>query len=263
MCQEIEQQQFFHSHKTKGGFYMKKFLSFLLSLVMICAISVPAFAADIEPMATTVGTVTVFSSNDGGSSSWNTSGHAFIAFKNTSSSSIRVGGLNVGAGHEITFGTWGNKDGHTGIWYNLESYFANNQGAYGNRVSLSMNVTQSDIDTINNIISNNDTWSLTNNCSSFAVKVWNSISSKTLSAGIPNTPTSLMSSIKSKSGYQTGRSIGNTTPIGYMKNGSFVSVTMSASALAADSAPAIADTTLGNAEFITPINMNPNSCEID
>ena len=75
---------------------------------------------------------------------------------------------------------------HTGIWYNLESYFANNASAYGNRVSLSMSVTQSNIDTINDIISKNDKWSLTNNCSSFAVKVWNSVSSKTLSAGIPN-----------------------------------------------------------------------------
>ena len=229
---------------------MKKFLSVIISVVMIFMLSVPAYATDIEPMATTVGTVTVFASNDGGDSSWNTSGHAFIAFK------IRVGGLNVGSGHEITLGTWGNKNGHVGIWYNLESYLVNNGGAYGNRVSLSMNVTQSNIDTINSIISSNDAWSLTN-------KVWNSISSQTLSAGIPNTPTSLMSSIKSKSGYQTGRSIGNTTPIGYVENGSFVSVAVSAMALAADSAPAIADTTLGTAEFLTPINMNPNSCEID
>lgn len=242
---------------------MKKFLSVIISVVMIFMLSVPAYATDIEPMATTVGTVTVFASNDGGDSSWNTSGHAFIAFKNTSSSSIRVGGLNVGSGHEITLGTWGNKNGHVGIWYNLESYLVNNGGAYGNRVSLSMNVTQSNINTINDIISNNDAWSLTNNCSSFAVKVWNSISSQTLSAGIPNTPTSLMSSIKSKSGYQTGRSIGNTTPIGYVENGSFVPVAVSAMALATDSAPAIADTTLGTAEFLTPINMNPNSCEID
>lgn len=168
--------------------------------------------------------------------------------------------MNVGSGHEITIGTWGNKSQHQGIWYNLESYFVNNNSAYGNRVSLSMSVTQSDIDTINSIISNNDKWSLTNNCSSFAVKVWNSVSSTTLSAGSPNTPTSLMSSIKSKSGYQTGRSIGNTTPIGYVSNGSFVTVTMTSAAnLSKTNDTAIMNTTTDNAEFITPIDMNPYS----
>jgi hypothetical protein len=122
-----------------------------------------------------------------------------------------------------------------------------------------MSVTQSNIDTINDIISKNDKWSLTNNCSSFAVKVWNSVSSKTLSAGIPNTPTSLMSSIKSKSGYQTGRSIGNTTPIGYVSNGSFVTVTMNKANASKTDAVSIVNTTIGNAEFITPIDMNPYS----
>ena len=142
--------------------HFKKLVSLVLSLIMVVGMSVTTFAAEVQPAATTVGTLTIFSSNDGGSSSWDTSGHAFIAFKNSSSSSIRVGGLNVGAGHEITFGTWGNKSQHTGIWYNLESYFANNASAYGNRVSLSMSVTQSNIDTINDIISKNDKWSLTN-----------------------------------------------------------------------------------------------------
>lgn len=239
--------------------HFKKLVSLVLSLIMVVGMSVTTFAAEVQPAATTVGTLTIFSSNDGGSSSWDTSSHAFIAFKNSSSSSIRVGGLNVGAGHEITFGTWGNKSQHTGIWYNLESYFANNASAYGNRVSLSMSVTQSNIDTINDIISKNDKWSLTNNCSSFAVKVWNSVSSKTLSAGIPNTPTSLMSSIKSKSGYQTGRSIGNTTPIGYVSNGSFVTVTMNKANASKTDAVSIVNTTIGNAEFITPIDMNPYS----
>lgn len=240
--------------------HFKKLVSLALSAIMVVGMSIPAFAAEVQPAATTVGTLTIFSSNDGGSSSWDTSGHAFISFKNSSSSSVTVGGLNVGSGHEITFGTWGNQPQHTGIWYNLESYFANNAGAYGNRVSLSMSVTQNDINTVNSIISKNDKWALTNNCSSFAVKVWNGVSSTKLSAGTPDTPTSLMSSIKSKSGYQTGRSIGNTTPIGYVSNGKFVSVTMSKAAnISKINEASTMNTTIGNAEFITPINMNPYS----
>lgn len=238
---------------------VKKFFALFMIICMILSCSATAFAA--EPKATTVGTVTIFASNDGGSSSLNTSGHAFIAFKNTSTSSITVGGLSVGAGHEITFGTWGNQSNHVGIWYNLESYFVNNKSAYTNRVSLSKDVTQADVDTINSLISKNDTWSALNNCSSFATKIWNSISSTTLSAGTPNTPTSLMSNIKSKSGYQTKRAIGNTTPIGYVSNGSFVSVTVTAAAFSANSN--VMNTTIEPVQFAVPINLNPNSGEFD
>ncbi len=237
--------------------FTRKSLAVILAVCMVICYSVTAFAD--EARASTVGTLTIFSSNDGGNSSWNTSGHAFISFKNTSSSSIKFGGLNVGAGHEITIGTWGNKSNHVGIWYNLESYFVNNQNAYSNRVSLSMDVTQANINTINNLISKNDTWTALNNCSSFAVKIWNAVSSKTLSSGIPNTPTSLMSSIKSKSGYETGRAIGSTTPIGYVSNGSFVSVTMATNAFNVNAMTNVISTMEGPAVFITPINMNPNS----
>ena len=86
-------------------------------------------------------------------------------------------------------------NGHNGLWYNLESYFAN-QGAYDGRVSLSEEITQSELDTLNGIINSNDKWSLFNNCSSFAAKTWNSVSGTSLSAGWINTPSNLKKSIK-------------------------------------------------------------------
>ncbi|MCI6676417.1 MAG: hypothetical protein MSG78_05900 [Clostridiales bacterium] len=92
--------------------FTKKLLSVMLALCLVLCCSIPAFAAET---ATTVGTLTIFASNDGGSSSWNTSGHAFLAFKNTSSGSITIGGLTVEADEEITFGTWGNQSAHKGI----------------------------------------------------------------------------------------------------------------------------------------------------
>lgn len=153
----------------------------------------------------------------------------------------------------------GNQDAHNGIWYNLESYFVHNLSAYSNRVSLSMSVSLDDIDDINTLVSSNDTWSLTNNCSSFATKIWNQISSTDVSAGVINTPTSLMNSIKSKTGYQTNRSIGNTTPIGYVGNNGFVSVSMSTTRSLYENV--IPNTEEENAIIITPININPNSME--
>lgn len=233
-------------------------LIFIICIVFSCSVATLA----IEPRESTVGVLTIFASNDGGSSSLNTSGHAFLAFKNTSSSSVTVGGLSVGSGHEITFGTWGNKSNHLGIWYNLESYFANNQGAYTNRVSLSMSVTQDDIDKINTLIANNDTWSALNNCSTFAAKIWNAASSKTLSAGTPNTPTALMASIESKGAYEIRRIVMDTIPIGYVNNGSFVTVTMTTSALSLPVSADIACTEEGTAVFVVPVDMNPSSGEI-
>ena len=49
------------------------------------------------------------------------------------------------------------------------------------------------------------TWTALSNCSTFATKVWNSVCSTTVSAGVPNTPTATVQSIKSYSNlYSTG-----------------------------------------------------------
>lgn len=203
---------------------------------------------------TTVGILTIFAANDGSSSSWSTSGHAFFSFKNTSYCPVTVGGLTVLVDEEITFGTWGNQSAHKGIWYNLEPYLINNYEAYGNRVSLSINITQEDIDRINDLIADNDTWAALNNCSSFATRIWNEISTITLSAGTPNTPTALMSSIKSKTEYENVRTVQYNTNIGYVSDGLFVPVTVTTSALnytdIARNMPV---------KFIVPINLNANS----
>ncbi|MBQ6706874.1 MAG: hypothetical protein IJN07_05155 [Clostridia bacterium] len=218
-----------------------------------------AFYSYRSGTTTIIGTLSIFAANDGSTSSWSISGHAFLTFKNTSCSPITVGGLTVWVDNEITIGTWGNKEPHDGIWYNLESYIINTYGSYENRVSLSIDITQNDVDLINAVIANNDTWSETNNCSSFATKVWNEVSSIALSAGTPNTPTSLMLSIKSKAGYETARSVQNNTNIGYMSNGEFVAATVNTWAFSAGMTAA-----RNNAvEFIVPINLNPNSSDME
>lgn len=224
-----------------------------MCLVLCCLASSLAVEA-----ATNVGTLTVFAYNDGGSSSWNTSGHAFLAFENTSNSKVTIGGLTVKSGEGITFGTWGNQSAHNGIWYNLESYFINVLSESTNHVSLSTSVTSDDVSSINTIIAENDKWGLFNNCSSFAVKVWNEVSSTTLSAGFPNTPTSLMSDIKSNSDYKTGRTVPKNNNIGYVDNGEFVPVTVTTYGLSRNTVVAEDDVV-----FTVDINFNPNSCNTE
>lgn len=46
-------------------------------------------------------------------------------------------------------------------------------------------------------------------------------------AGFVAQPVTLYNNIKSKSGHQVNRSIMNITPVGYVSNGSFTSITLS------------------------------------
>ena len=59
----------------------------------------------------------------------NFNGHAFITIENLNSNTIKAGKMDVNAYETVSLGTWGNKSQHKGLWYNLESYFAN-KGEY-------------------------------------------------------------------------------------------------------------------------------------
>lgn len=76
-------------------------------------------------------------------------------------------------------------------------------------MSVSADLTATDLKTMNSTINSNDSWGLLSNCSTFASKVWNSVSSTKVSAGTVNTPSNLAKSIKSKfsNTYLTDRSI--------------------------------------------------------
>jgi hypothetical protein len=211
---------------------MKKIVSVLLLAIMLLTASFPSFAATqsvvtipasqiihtSKPVAeasnqprlltatSNVAELTIYATNDGSSSS-STSGHGWVTIKNIGTANITIGQLSaIKPNLLISVGTWGNETEHNGLWYNLECFY-NKQLAY-KTVSLSMQLTAAQLSTVNSIIVNNDAWAPLNNCSSFATKLWNSVSSTSLSAGIPNTPTALIASIKSKAGYKTNSAFG-------------------------------------------------------
>ena len=102
--------------------------------------------------------------------------HSFITIKNISSSNINVGCFSgIAPNNTMSLGTWGNKAEHKGIWYNLESYYISKKSAYTGRISIGWALTQTELNTLNAFIKNNDTWSVTSNCSVFAYKAWNSV----------------------------------------------------------------------------------------
>lgn len=158
------------------------------------------------------------------SSFLNFNGHAFITIENLNANSIKAGKMTAYAYETVSLSTWGNKSQHNGLWYNLESYFAN-KGEYDGRVSLSRYTTSSELETLNSYINSHDSWSAFTNCSSFATGAWNTISSTKLSAGWINTPSNLKGSIK-KNSYSINRAIGYNSNVGYYTGDTFNYVNM-------------------------------------
>lgn len=103
------------------------------------------------------------------------------------------------------------------MWYNVESYIANHSYYYLGRVSLSMQVTRSQVAVLNNIIDQYDYWSLRINCASFAEAAWNAVSADNVDAGSPDNPGDLSESIMSYDYYEEMRPIVYNSTIGYVE----------------------------------------------
>lgn len=209
--------------------HLQKLISLLLALTVACGCFITASAATAAETESYVGILTIhsakrFSETQGSgssSSSSSDSGHAFLSFKNTYSDPIGIGGLIVGRGCEITFGTW-DLSVHRGVWYNLESYWINHANKMPNRISVSMKVTMSQVNVINFIIDMwGNYWNLIENCSSFAASVWNNVSKivsgPEISVGAIPTPQGLYNSIKKMDGYQINQCVPDAKPCGYVK----------------------------------------------
>ena len=163
---------------------------------------------------------------NGGSSSINifNQGHAWLVVDNISDSSIVVGRMTIPAGGTVSIGTFGPLYGRSGLWYNLEGYRYLYEGDFNGRVSLTKSITSSELSTMNvKINSYNDTWNILDNCSSFAKNVYNTVSLNNLTADTPNTPGGLKNSIKNFA-YQTNRSFGYNSNVGYYNGLTFVPV---------------------------------------
>lgn len=160
----------------------------------------------VETSSTSVASLRIFA--DKTSSTLGSSGlgidvgtHAWLTVTNISNKDITVGKFIIKPGKTMALGTWGNKSEHKGLWYNLESYYVSKYDAYDNRVSLRVDLDQSWLDDLNTHMVGYDKWSVTNNCSSFAVSSWNLVCSDQLSAGVINTPKNLAGSIAKNSNH--------------------------------------------------------------
>lgn len=124
--------------------------------------------------------------------------HSWLMFENISSSNITVGGLTIAPNKTITVGTWGNQP-HLGVYYNLEAYYIMQYNKYSKRWSVSRDVTNTQLALMSRTIKDNDSWSLYDNCSSFATTVF-SWSGQNISCGIIPTPKTTAISIRNEGG---------------------------------------------------------------
>lgn len=218
---------------------IRRFTATALVLTLFVILCTPVMASEFTGNAADspfVGILTLYSST-GSSSSFVGSGlgHAFLSFKNTSAVIQVVGVYSVSPQEEITFGKWGNTGnyGHIGVWYNLEAYLQNQKNAFAERVSMSIYITEAELDSISDMILDQDhKYSLYgDNCVDFAVDVWYETSSiYVLSTGYSETsvsyslPRTLMNSMQTTGESQTGRSIAFNSKVGYYENGQFKQV---------------------------------------
>jgi len=186
------------NNKYLGGKELKKLL--LLALLMLTAMVVsntqlsvhascesgPEFCVedgDGGGTPTTEGTLSIYSDGTTSNSSASSfaSGfilgtHSFIHIENTGNTFMVFGAYYLQPGEDVTIGIYGNKDEHLGVWYNLEAYFFVESSAYSDAKGLSVEIDEDDVEIIDDYIDDNNTWSNSFNCASFAADIWNLVS---------------------------------------------------------------------------------------
>ncbi len=101
-------------------------------------------------------------------------GHAFLGVENISNETIKVGKYSLAPKETVTFGTW-SIQAHFGVWYNVESVYIKTIDKYNGRVSVTAGLDLESVDKMNNFILSHDFWSPINNCSNFALNLWNTV----------------------------------------------------------------------------------------
>ena len=110
----------------------------------------------------------------------NTSGHTWIYIENLTNGTLRIGACDLPKGLGVSIGTYGTTvaDGK-GLYYNVEAWRYRNVDP-STYVHLSKDLTQAQLDKVNNKIVNSNHWSYIFNCAYTSIKIWNTIPGQTV-----------------------------------------------------------------------------------
>lgn len=170
--------------------------------------------------------LTLFTYDGNGEAKWGLPnlGHAFVSIENVSGDTLNILDKELASGETIAIGTWSIKE-HFGVWYNVESNYIIEHNKYDGRLSITIGVSMEDIETISSYIADKDYWNIFNNCSKFALNLWNTVATETEEIEKPliYTPSYLARQIKKFDNYEVNREINTDDTLGYFNDATFVS----------------------------------------
>ena len=217
---------------------MKKFLSLILIISSLILHSSVFFACknNVEDRVYStvahdedIAYITLYTFDGKSESKWGLMnlGHAFIGIENISDEIISIYGYDINPNKSITLGTWSIWK-HWGVWFNVESNYIRLHDKYNGRISITTGISLEDIDSLNEYVSERDKWSFLNNCSNFALNLWNTIAedSEYIYKPVIYTPSYLTEQIKIFKNHQYNKKIETTEVIGFFDDDKFIEYTM-------------------------------------
>ena len=145
---------------------LKKIMAAILSLALVIAIAVPAFAADSGDEI--VAAISVCSRDKEVPSF----GHTWIYIHNISDEPIQVGAYTVPVGEGVSVGTFANTryDGK-GVYYNIESHCINKYDDH-DFYSITKEISADTLKKVSDKILSLNDWDFFKNCMHFTFTVW-------------------------------------------------------------------------------------------
>ena len=101
-------------------------------------------------------------------------GHTWISLDNRSGHPVYLKGCEIRDGEQVTLSVWAVR-GLSGLLFNMEPGYIRDYGRYVGRRSLSANIGEEQLRTIEAYIDREDGWTLGENCSRWSLRLWNAV----------------------------------------------------------------------------------------
>ena len=161
-------------------------------------------------------------------------GHSFLSLENISDKPIKIANKTVSPNETIAIGTW-SIQAHFGVWYNVESNYISDYNKYDGRLSITTGITDEDIETMTEYILAHDYWTPLENCSCFALNLWNEVveDSEKLDKMLIYSPSGIASQLRQFDTFEENKEIltddkfyyfDATTPVYYELEDNYASV---------------------------------------
>ncbi len=152
-------------------------------------------------------------------------GHSWLTIKNNSTYEVEIGKMLISGGSSVSIGTWpGITMDHSGIYYNYE-YYLSSQSSFTDHAAYKKIIFIEDWNTYNYCVNSRDSWTFDNNCTTFAIDIWNTMLPRySFYRPMICTPANLKSQIEALTGYENNMAINGSELVGYFNGETFVSI---------------------------------------